>query len=118
MMNLDQDKILSPINRKKALVFMAWKKLFKPIYKGKTKSFTGYQTIASFKAKGKETFIIDFQLIKGSCVLVLTQKNEYHILAETTTQVNRTVQLCNERARLRLIGKSCDVKYHIDRLFH
>jgi len=92
-MNINSEKAKSKVNHKKALIFIARKKWFKPIYIGKTKSFTGYQTIASFYALGKENFDIQFSVKKGSCTLIVVQDQVYSIMADQTSNKNFSIQL-------------------------
>jgi hypothetical protein len=115
IMNIISEKAKSKVNHKKALIFIARKKWFKPIYIGKTKSFTGYQTIGSFYALGKESFDIQFSINKGSCALIIVQDQRYHIISDQTTKKTYSINLDPGRARLRIIGEKADVQYTIVR---
>jgi hypothetical protein len=114
-MNINSEKAKSKLNHKKALMFIARKKWFKPIYIGKTKSFTGYQTIASFYALGKESFDVQLSIKKGTCTLIVVQDQTYHVIADQTTNKNFSIQLEPGRARLRIVGEKADVHFQITR---
>jgi len=115
MIDIIKNKAISKLNNKKALVFIARKKWFKPIYVGKTKSFTGYQTIASFQSLEKEMFVIDMDIYKGSCALIIVQNNSYQMILNTTSMITKSFILQPGPVRLRLVGKNANVKYRIDR---
>jgi len=114
-MDIDRDKVISKINRKKAWVFFVRKKLFKPIYLGKTKTFTGYQTLATFSTKDHESFEIDFEVFKGHAALILVQNDRMYILADKDTRDFVEHDLNKGWARIRLVGDKASIKFTIIR---
>ncbi|QWB99984.1 hypothetical protein KHQ88_07555 [Mycoplasmatota bacterium] len=113
MPNIESDKAISKFNYKKALVFIARKKLFKPIFFGKTKSFTGYQTIGYFKANGQVTINVSFKISKGDAYLVIVQKRNLYKVSNTTSNREYTFHLEDGKAKFRLIANKANIEYQI-----
>ena len=114
-MTYDHQKAVSKVNRKKALVSITRKKLFKPIYKGRLKAFTGYQTLATFKTGEVEYLTLDVTLSKGEVILGIVQGNLFHTLCEGTCQKEIELPVQKGFARLRIIGKDANLTYTLKR---
>ncbi|QLY40480.1 hypothetical protein HF295_06295 [Hujiaoplasma nucleasis] len=115
MIDLNNKKATSIINYKKALVFYNRKKWLKPIYIGKAKSFSGYQTIAKFKTSGEEKLYIEFTQSKGYSALFLLQNGNVQIITDTNCQKTFEFQLEAGLCRLRLIGDHASLNYYVER---
>ena len=114
-MTFEREKALSRVNRKKALVSFTRRKVFKPVYKGRMKAFTGYQTLAHFRAKEREYLTIDFKVVQGEAVLGIAQKDTFTVLCDGACQKEMEIALDRGWARLRLLGESADLTYTVSR---
>ncbi len=114
-MTYDHQKAVSRINQKKALVSITRKKLFRPVYKGRLKAFTGYQTLATFKTDAVEYLTLEMTLKKGEAILGVVQGDTFHTLCEGTCQKEIELPVQKGFARLRIIGSNADLTYTLKR---
>lgn len=114
-MEFNETKALSKVNYKKTLVLIARKKLFKPIYVGKTSKFNGYQTLFIIRTKGYESFELDMSVTEGEATMILVQKDQYYVLGENNCNVNLNLELNPGWFRIRLIGKHAKLNFTLVR---
>lgn len=114
-MKIDLKKATSKLNRKKALIFLVRKKIFRPVFKGTIKSFTGYQTFALLKSTGYESFEINMQISKGEAALILVQKEKMTLLSKDSGLIHTKFEVEPGWVILRIIGKQTDCKFTLHR---
>lgn len=115
-MDLTHKKVLSKLNYKKALVFIVSRNLKTKHIKGKTKKFSGYQTIGHIKVDDFQNLYVNFQLEEGSAVLIAIHKKDIQLIAQNHMNGHITLPFSKGLVRLRLIGEQATVNFEITKL--
>ena len=113
MMIYDRNKMLSKLNRKKALVFIVTRKLKLQLIKGRVKSFTGYQTIGLIKSEKDQKLMINLEINHGQAVLVAIYKKD--IFEISNINMSAQIQLPFDKGftKLRLYGEQASLSFEI-----
>jgi hypothetical protein len=115
-MDLEDKRVLSKINYKKALVFIVTRKIRDKSYKGRIKKFTGYANIAKLKVDDLQNLYIDFKITNGNATLIAIQNDEIKVLANENIEKHITLPFKKGFIRLRLIAEHSDLNFLIKKV--
>jgi hypothetical protein len=115
-MDFKDEKVLSKVNYKKALVFMVTRKFRDKSYKGRIKKFTGFANVALIKVEDMQNLYINFNVTSGNAALIAIQKNEMKVLAQENMDAYLTLPFKKGFVRLRLIGEQTDLNFVIKKV--
>jgi hypothetical protein len=115
-MNYDDQKVLSKINYKKALVFIVTRKLRDKSYKGKIRKFSGYANIALLKVEDLQNLYVDFKITNGKAALIAIQNGIMRPIADQNIESYITLPFKKGYVRLRLVGEQTDLTFSIKKI--
>ncbi|MFA6889689.1 MAG: hypothetical protein WCQ80_01550 [Bacilli bacterium] len=115
-MDLTDQKVMSKINYKRALVFIVTRSLKNYTYKGKIIGFHGYRNFASFTVEEAQKLYVKLDITKGEAAIVAIQKKQMIVITQGNIDGNVVLPFKKGRIRLRLIGEHSDLTFIIKRL--